>query len=107
MSGSPLTDEQFKIIVAHLGKFHPSLTCPFCGLVDRWSIEPIGVIPDYGPGTIEGVPFAPQSGRMYVAVTCRRCFYTYHFSWIPMKRAADAQEVAINAGNQEVFDGPH
>lgn len=91
-------EEQFNIIVAHVTKHHPPpLVCPFCGTVDQWSVEPIGVVPDYGPGTLETEPFAPKSGRMYVALGCRNCFFTYHFAWRPMERAAEAAEAAKKA----------
>lgn len=90
MSNSPLTKEQYDIVVAHVRKFHNPLVCPFCKTADQWSVEPIGVVPDYGPGTLEGKPYNPQSGRMYVALSCRVCFFTYHFAWLPMKRESEA-----------------
>ena len=98
----PLTSEQFNIIVAHVKKYHDHLACPFCRTVDQWSVEPIGVIPDFGSGTSDGGQFSPISGRLYVALTCRRCFYTYHFAWLPMKREADTNKNLAENGIVDV-----
>ncbi len=88
-SEGSLTKQQYQIFVAHIQKFHKSLTCPFCGTVDQWSVEPIGVVPDYGPGTLEDQMYAPRSGRLYIALGCRKCFFVYHFAWLPIMREAE------------------
>jgi hypothetical protein len=84
-----MKDEDFEILGHHLANktsWARQHECPACG-TDQWNVGgPIGA-PVY-EDTSKGPGKLGPAAMLFVTLTCKTCFYTMFFQWLPIQEGA-------------------